>query len=73
MTIKELGIDRLDTEQQIALALEIWENLGEKRPEGTLTPEQRQELRRRDRDLDAQPRIALTWEQIRSNIETRNS
>jgi putative addiction module component (TIGR02574 family) len=63
-TLKDLGIDRLSPEQQIALALEIWENLGDAVPHGQLTTEQCAEIARRDAELDAIPEIALTWEQI---------
>ena len=70
-TMQSLGIDRLSPEQQIALALEIWENLGEARPGGQLTAEQRAELARRDAELDANPGIALTWEQIRASVEKK--
>jgi hypothetical protein len=35
-----------------------------------LTDDQRAELARRDAELDAHPEIALTWEQVRSEIET---
>jgi hypothetical protein len=38
-TMKALGIDQLSPEQQIALALEIWESLGDARPRGRLTAE----------------------------------
>lgn len=68
-TIKDLGIDQLPPEQKIALALEIWESLGDTRPADSLTVEQRAELARRDAELDANPGIALTWEQIRSDVE----
>lgn len=70
-TMKNLGIDQLTSEQQIALALEIWENLGEARPRGRLTAEQSTELSRRDAELDANPAIALTWDQIRSSVERK--
>lgn len=70
-TMKDLGIDQLSTEQQIALALEIWESLGDARPRGHLTAEQRAELARRDAELDMNPGIALTWEQIRASIEAK--
>jgi putative addiction module component (TIGR02574 family) len=68
-TLKELGIDRMNREQRIALALEIWESLGEDRPRARLTPEQRAELTRRDAELEANPTLAMTWEQIRASVE----
>ena len=63
-TMKDFGIDRLPPEQRIALALEIWESLGDARTPAALTAEQRVELARRDAELDANPGIAITWEQI---------
>lgn len=70
-TMKDLGIDRLSLEQRIALALEIWESLGNDRPPSRLTAEQRAELVRRDAELEANPGIALTWEQIRASVEAK--
>ncbi len=70
-TMKDLGIDRLSPDQQIALALEIWESLGDVRPRGQLTAEQLAELAHRDAELDANPGIALTWEEIRASIEAK--
>jgi len=70
-TMKELGIDRLSPEERVALALEIWESLGEARPRVRLTAEQRAELARRDAELDANPGMALTWEQIRASVEKK--
>jgi putative addiction module component (TIGR02574 family) len=70
-TMKSLGIDRMSPEDQIALALEIWESLGDDRPRARLTDEQRAELGRRNAELDDNPGIALTWEQIRSSVENK--
>ena len=70
-TMKSLGIDRLAPEDRVALALEIWESLGDNRPPARLTSEQRGELRRRDAELTANPEIALTWQQIRASVETK--
>jgi putative addiction module component (TIGR02574 family) len=70
-TIKDLGIDRLSPDQRIALALEIWESLGDARPPAQLTTEQRAELARRDAELDANPGVALTWDQIRASVEAK--
>jgi putative addiction module component (TIGR02574 family) len=69
--MKDLGIDQMSPEQRVALALEIWESLGDARPPARLTTEQRAELARRDVELDANPGIALTWEQIRASVETK--
>jgi putative addiction module component (TIGR02574 family) len=68
-TMKDLGIDRLSPAERIALALEIWDSLGDARPTARLTGEQRAELARRDAELDANPAIALSWEQIRASVE----
>jgi len=70
-TMKELGIDRLTPDQRVALALEIWESLEGARPPAALTAEQRAELARRDAELNADPGIALTWEQIRASVERK--
>ena len=71
VTMKDLGIDRLSPEERVALALEIWESLGEARPRAGLTAEQRAELTRRDAELVANPGIALSWEQIRASVEKK--
>ncbi len=69
--MKDLGIDQLSPEQRVALALEIWESLGDARPHGGLSGEQRAELARRDAELEANPELALSWEQIRTSVEGR--
>ncbi len=69
--MKDFGIDRPSAEEQIALALEIRESLGDARRRGRLTAEQRAELARRDAELDANPEIALSWEQIRASVEKK--
>jgi putative addiction module component (TIGR02574 family) len=68
-TMKDLGIDRMPPKQRVALALEIWESLGDARPAGQLSVEQKAELARRDAELEANPEIALSWEQIRASVE----
>lgn len=70
-TMKDLGIDRLDSSERIALAMEIWESLGEDRPSGHLTPQQRAELVRRDAELTADPAFSLTWKQLRASVESQ--
>jgi putative addiction module component (TIGR02574 family) len=69
-TFKDLGIDRMSPAERIALALEIWESLGADQAVGSLSPEQRAEFARRDAEMDANPEIGLTWEQVRAGLET---
>jgi putative addiction module component (TIGR02574 family) len=71
VTMRDFGIDRLTPEQRVALALEIWESLEDARPAGCLTTDQCAELARRDAELDANPGIALTWEQVRASVEAQ--
>ena len=67
-TMKDFGIDKLTPNQRVDLALEIWESLDDDRVVGQLNPELRAELARRDAEMDANPEIAITWEQIRSRV-----
>ena len=71
-TMKNLGIDRLSAEQRITLALEIWESLGEDRPRAGLSVEQQAELTCRDAELEANPGMAMTWEQILASIKSES-
>ncbi len=72
-TMKDLGIDQLSPEQRVALAMEIWESLGDTRPTTPLTAAQREELAHRDAELDANSGIALTWKQIRAGVEPKRN
>jgi putative addiction module component (TIGR02574 family) len=72
VTMKDLGIDRWSVEQRIELAIEIWQSLEEIQPISELSPEQRNERSRRDAELEANPNIALTWDQIRSSVEWKS-
>ena len=68
-TMKDLGIDRLQPEQKIALALEIWDSLEDARPGGNLTEAMWREIDRRDAEMDANPGLAITWGEMRERIE----
>ena len=70
-TMKALGIDQMEPEDRVSLALEIWESLGDARPTAQLTAEQRAELTRRDAELEANPDLAMTWQQIRASMEMK--
>ena len=66
--MKDLGIDQMTTQERVSLALEIWESLGDAPLRTRLSAEQQAELARRNADLDANPGLGLTWEQIRAGL-----
>ena len=69
ITLEQFGIDRLPVAERLELAELIWESIGE--PPIRLSDEQRDELHRRDSEMDADPSIGLTWTQIRARVEAR--
>jgi putative addiction module component (TIGR02574 family) len=48
-----------------------WVSLGNDRPNPRLTDEQLAELARRDAELDKNPEIAMSWQQIRDSVEKK--
>ena len=70
MSMKDFGIDRLTPEERAALALEIWESL-DSPPLPAMTGEVQHELDRRQSELEANPGIALSWDQIQTRIQSK--
>lgn len=70
-TIEELGIDRLNVEDRLALAQAIWESV-EREIERTPPSEaQRQELERRLADSIARPDAVVPWEIVKARALAR--
>jgi putative addiction module component (TIGR02574 family) len=67
----QVQLDAGGLSQPMASASDVPETPGDDRSPGLLAAEQRAELARRDAELDANPGIALTWEQIRASVEGR--
>jgi putative addiction module component (TIGR02574 family) len=68
--MQALGIDRLTREQRIELVQEIWDDVAAEGPP-SLTDAQRQELRRRVADDDANPEDVVPWEQVQAQTLAR--
>ena len=65
--LKSLGIDRLSRDEQLALVHEIWDAIAaENQP--LLSEEQREELKRRVAEDDANPDDVIPWEQAKADI-----
>lgn len=67
--MKELGLDKLTTEQRIHLALEIWESLGDANWSPFLSTEQRAELLKRDVEMESNESNTCSWQEIRDYVE----
>jgi putative addiction module component (TIGR02574 family) len=70
-TMHELGIDRLDVEDRIALAQEIWDSVAQEVEQSPLTEAQRQELERRLADSIARPDAVTPWEEVKARALAR--
>ncbi|MGL6095180.1 MAG: addiction module protein [Fimbriiglobus sp.] len=68
-TLKELGIDRMTPAERIALALEIWASLDAGHSAGHLSPDQIADLANRDKELDANPGIAVSWDEMMASLD----
>lgn len=70
-TLESLGIARLSREERIALVLELWDSIAAEPGQTLLTESQRQELRRRVADDDANPNDVVPWEQVKAQTLAR--
>ena len=67
VSIKSLGIDRLDVEERLSLIGELWDSIADSATV-PLTPAQQTELDRRIADHQAHPDDVVSWEEVKSSI-----
>lgn len=65
-TIQSFGIDRLSRDERIALVQEIWDSIASETETPLLTEAQRQELRRRAAEDDANPGDVIPLDQVKA-------
>lgn len=70
-TLQELGIDRLNVEDRLALAEAIWESVAREAEEAPLSEPQRAELERRLADSIARPDAVVPWEEVKARALAR--
>ena len=68
VSLKALGIDRLDVEQRLALVEELWDSIAADSAAIPLTAEQSQELERRLADYEANPGDGVPWPEVMASI-----
>ena len=69
-SVKNLGIDRLNVDERLALVEEIWASICS---DATfpLTDAQRAELDRRVADDDAFPNDVVPWDEVKASVRSR--
>jgi putative addiction module component (TIGR02574 family) len=71
VTMKELGIDRLEPQDRLALVEEIWDSLEADLEKLPLTEAQKQEVDRRMAVHRTNPQAAIPWEQVEAEALKR--
>jgi putative addiction module component (TIGR02574 family) len=71
ISVKALGIDRLNIDERLSLVEEIWASICADSASFPLTEAQRAELDRRVRDDDAFPDHVIPWEEIKASVRAR--
>lgn len=71
-TLKELGIDRFNREDRLAVAEAIFEMLADEAQQDPLTENQREELERRLADSIARPDAVTPWEVVKARLLSRS-
>jgi putative addiction module component (TIGR02574 family) len=70
-TLQELGLDRLEPEERLALADALWESVSHEMQAAEITPLQRLELERRLADSIDRPEAVTPWEEIKARALSR--
>ena len=71
VSVKTLGIDRLDVDERLALVEEIWATICADAKAFPLTDAQRAELDRRVADDDAFPDDVVPWDEVKASVRSR--
>jgi putative addiction module component (TIGR02574 family) len=70
VTMTSLGLDKLSREDRLALVQELWDSIAAERGPSLLTDAQREELRRRVAEDDANPDDVIPWEQVKAEARS---
>jgi putative addiction module component (TIGR02574 family) len=71
VSVKSLGIDRLNVDERLALVEEIWATICADAKAFPLTEEQRAELDRRVADDDSFPEDVVPWDEVKAAVRSR--
>jgi putative addiction module component (TIGR02574 family) len=64
-------IDKLPVEERVVLVQRVWDSIADSDTPLELTDAQKAEIDRRSAELDANPDIAIPWEEVKRSLEDR--
>ena len=64
-------IEKLPFEEQVVLVQRVWDGIADADTPLELTDAQKAEISRRSAELDANPDIAIPWEEVKRSLEDR--
>ena len=64
-------IQKLSMEDRVVLVQRIWDDIAESNLPLNLTEAQKAELDRRSAELDANPDMAIPWDEVKQNLQMR--
>ena len=64
-------IGKLPVDDQVVLVQRIWDRIADSDTPLELTDAQKAELNRRSAELDANPDMAIPWEEVKRSLEQR--
>lgn len=67
-TIKDFDFSQLTAAERILLAQELWDSVHEEAVTPPLSPVQRDDMKRRWRELESGEVQGLSWEQVRTSL-----
>ena len=71
VSLKSLGIERLGTDDRLALIEELWAGIGDDDESMPVTAAQRLEIDRRLAEHNATPDDVVSWDEVKSSLEQR--
>ena len=71
VSVKTLGIDRLNVDERLALVEEIWATICADAKTFPLSDAQRAELDRRVADDDTFPDDVVPWDEVKASVRSR--
>jgi putative addiction module component (TIGR02574 family) len=69
--LQDLGINKMNLDDRIALAQQIWDSVEAEIKQQALSPAQLAELERRVQAADANPGVGIPWEVVKAKALAR--